>query len=47
MIRKSGNHCFTTGTDRRKREGRGEKSRISMNLKAVQPEKGAKTGGLP
>jgi len=44
MIRKSGNQCFTTGTDRRKREGRGEKGRISMSLKTHRQEKGAKTG---
>jgi len=44
MIRKNGNHCFTTETDRRKREGRGEESRFSMSLKTHRQEKGAKTG---
>jgi hypothetical protein len=44
MTRKNGNHCFTIGTDRRKREGRGEESRFSMSLKTLQQKKGAKTG---
>jgi len=44
MTGKNGNLCFTTGTDRKKRAGRGEGKLFSMSLETARQEKGAKAG---
>jgi hypothetical protein len=44
MTGKNGNLCFTTGTGRKKRAGRGEGRRFSMSLEMLRQEKGTKAG---